>query len=127
MQIVPSFRSATLAALLFCLALLASPTMGADEKKPAEEPTQNPRFTHCIKFKTGSTITMTGEVDAGGQKMQVEVKTTLVEVTKESVTVERVVKMNIGGRDHSQPAQKEVLKAAPTGDKMKVVGDEEVT
>jgi hypothetical protein len=127
MRSFPSPRPATAAVVLFCLTLLAAPAAGADEKKPADTPAENPRFTHWAKFKTGSSITMTGEVDAGGQKVQTQVKTTLVEVAKDAVTVETVISMNLGGQEHAQPARKEVIKAATAGETMKLVAEEEVT
>ncbi len=97
-----SIRSLAVAAVAMCL-FCAAAARGADA---------NPQFAGWSKYAVGSSVTMTGETNAGGQKMASTMKTTLVEKGKDSVTVEIAVSMNVGGQTIAGPATKQVIPAA---------------
>ncbi|HEX8913510.1 MAG TPA: hypothetical protein VF796_14215, partial [Humisphaera sp.] len=97
-----SIRSLAVAVVAMCLFCSAA-ARGADA---------NPQFAGWSKYAVGSSVTMTGETVAGGQKMASTMKTTLVEKGKDSVTVEISVSMNVGGQSIAAPATKQVIPAA---------------
>jgi hypothetical protein len=118
----------TLAALAtFALGLcLVTPAARAEDK--AEAPKENPQYTYWAKHKAGSSVTLEGKMDAGGQQATMTMKATLAEIGKDSVTVEQSVTMNVAGQVMSPPARKEVVSATPkAGETIKEVGTEEVT
>ncbi len=96
----------------------------------AQEKMDNPQYTHWKSCKPGSWVKHKMVFEAGGQVMQTEVVSTLIEVTAEKVVVESKTSMDMGGRKMDLPAQKKDVLAqvekkegqAPPSEK-----DEEVT
>ena len=107
------------------------------EEKPAEkapgktvEMKENPEFTYWSKFKAGSSTTMSGDMEASGQKMGMEMTVTLVEADKDkgTVTLERSGAMEFNGQKINQPPSKSVVDSKPKANETyKEAGEETLT
>ena len=106
----------------------------------AQEMVSNPQYTSWAKHKPGTTVTIKMTTAASGQNVNMQLKQTLKEVTPETVTVEVVPSMDMGGTTQTMPAQTMQLKSKvsaeeakfgqlPPGTKadIKEVGSESVT
>jgi hypothetical protein len=71
----------------------------------------NPQYGAWASCKPGTWVKHKMEMDAGGRKMEMEMTTTLVEVTDEKVVIERKSKMDAGGRTIDMPARREDVMA----------------
>lgn len=90
---------------------------------------ENPQFESWKSFKPGSWVKHRMKMNAGGQEIESETTTTLLEQTAEKIVLEVKNKMTMGGQTMELPAQKQEV--TPTADKakqgdIKKVGDEKV-
>lgn len=89
----------------------------------------NPQFEAWKGFKPGSWVKHAMKMNAGGQEIQSETTTTLLEQSAEKIVIEVKNKMKVGGQEIETPAQKQEITPAQdkekTGD-FKKEGEEEV-
>ncbi len=97
-------RSMRLAVLIAAILLsFAAPTVLAEE-------VENPTYLNWAVFKPGDSVTYKVNVKKDGQSMDMDVTTTLVEVTNDSVTVSRSISFRVAGQPKSDPMEsKEVI------------------
>jgi hypothetical protein len=72
----------------------------------AADQIDNPQYTAWAKFKPGTSVTTKMVSDAAGQKTEMEITTTLVEVTAAKLVLEAKTSMSAGGQKMEMPAQK---------------------
>jgi hypothetical protein len=77
----------------------------------AQELVDNPQYTSWAKHKPGTTVTIKMMTAASGQNVNMQLKQTLKEVTADTVTVEVVPSMDMGGTTQTMPAQTMQLKS----------------
>jgi hypothetical protein len=82
-----------------------------------DEKIENPQYKIWSQFKAGSWVKHKMEMEQGGQKVEMEVTATLLEVKPESLTIERKQTMNMGGRVMELPVQKQQVDAKVTKEK----------
>jgi hypothetical protein len=98
-----AFRSSVVA--VFALALTAASAIAET----------NPAYEAWAKHKPGSMVVHKSTADMGGNKMESEMTTTLVEVTPEKVVVEmKNVMVMMGNKIDSPPMKMDITKAMPT-------------
>ena len=73
---------------------------------PGQEKIGNPEYAAWASCKPGSWVKHKMEMEAGGRKTEMEMTTTLVEVTPEKVVVERKQTIAMAGRTIEVPAKK---------------------
>ena len=103
-------------------AMMALAALLAQEK-------DNPQFEAWKNFKPGSWVKHQMKMETGGQQIESETTTTLLEQTAEKIVVEVKNKMKVGGQTMEMPAQKQEITPAPDKAKqgeIKKEGDEEV-
>jgi hypothetical protein len=87
----------------------------------------NQQYLHWAKFKPGSTATMSGEADNGGQKVQLDMTNTLVEVTKDKVVLETSSIYKLGAQEQKGPPHKRDVPAKEEKkSEVKEVGEETI-
>lgn len=95
---VRQFGLGALAALVVSLALPVSTAAG--------EMVDNPEYGMWSKFKAGSSVTMKMVSEAAGNKTEMEMTNTLVEISGDKAVVETKTKMTVSGNVMEMPAQK---------------------
>ena len=70
---------------------------------------ENPQFDAWKAFKPGTWVKHHMKMDAGGQEIESETTTTLLEQTPEKIVVEVKNKMTVGGQTIETPAQKQEI------------------
>lgn len=89
----------------------------------------NPQFEAWKSFKPGSWVKHQMKMNAGGQEMESETTTTLLEQSGDKIVVEVKNKMKVGGQTMEMPVQKQEITPAPDPAKqgeIKKEGEEEV-
>lgn len=88
----------------------------------------NLEYKFWSDFKVGSWVKFKGEIEGGGQKIPIEVTSTLKELTKEKAVVESASKFSVGGQSQEQK-ENEDIPAKQAKDSMKItkeLGEEEI-
>src|SRR3954463_5513795 len=112
------------ALLLFAAGMLAINLAAAGAHAEQQD---NQQYLHWAKFKPGSSATMSGEADNAGQKVQLDMTNTLVEVTKEKVVLETSSTYKLGDKEQKGPPHKrDVAAKEEKKSDVKEVGEEEV-
>ena len=85
-------------------------------------------FDYWSAFKTGSTVTLKMEMDAGGAKVVLQMTRTLLEVAADKVVVEQKGQVTVNGMEQPETTEKEELLKDKDKDPLKVEkeGDEEI-
>jgi hypothetical protein len=76
----------------------------------------NPAYKSWAKHKPGTSVTLKNVSEMMGQKTEMEMTSTLVEVTPEKAVVEVKTSMDMGGTKTDMPAQKQEIPAKATAD-----------
>lgn len=76
-----------------------------------QEMIDNPQYAHWKSFKPGTWVKHKMVMDAGGQVMNAETTSTLLEVTPEKVVLETKMAMDMGGRKMDMPGGKKDVPA----------------
>ena len=98
---------------------------GASTARAEQQDSQ--AYLHWAKFKPGSTATMTGEADNGGQKVKLDMTNTLVEVTKEKIVLEATSTYSFAGKEQKSPPRKrDVAAREEKKSEIKELGEEEI-
>lgn len=91
------------------------------------EQQDNQQYLHWAKFKPGSSVTMTGNVEGNAQKVQIDMTNTLVEVKPDKLVLESYSTLNIAGQDRKSPARKRDVPAKEEKKAVvKEVGEEQI-
>jgi hypothetical protein len=77
----------------------------------AAEQIDDPAYVHWAKFKPGSVAKTTTESNLGGQKMTIQMTTTLIEVVPEKITVEIKTEVEAGGTKLPSTTKKTAIAA----------------
>jgi hypothetical protein len=77
----------------------------------AEEMIDDPGYTYWSQFKPGSFSVVATDSDAAGQKMTMQMTTTLIAVTAEKVTVEVKTEISAGGTKQAPRTSKREVPA----------------
>src|SRR6185295_11363202 len=93
-----SAKSRGLFCLIAFLTLIASPLRAED--------VENPEFKSWSKYKADTMVKSKTATEAAGQKTNMEMTTTLVEITADKAVVEMKMAMEAGGQKIDMPAQK---------------------
>jgi hypothetical protein len=108
-----------LAAALFCVHGFAAGVRAEQQ--------DNQQYLHWAKFKPGSSVAMSGQMDANGQKLQIDMINVLVEVNKDKVVLESTSAVNIAGVDRKSPGRKRDVPAREEKKAdVKQLGEEEI-
>jgi len=89
----------------------------------------NPQFEAWKGFKPGSWVKHQMKMETGGQQIESETTTTLLEQTADKIVIEVKNKMKVAGQEIDSPAQKQEITPKADKEKMgdfKKEGDEEV-
>jgi hypothetical protein len=96
-----------------------------------QDKVENPQYKAWASFKPGSWVKHKTEMEGpGGQKVEMEMTATLVEVTPEKLVLDRKQTMTFGGRTMDLPVRKEEVEAKVDPAKTKIKQtekEEEVT
>jgi hypothetical protein len=92
----------------------------------AADAVENPKYHAWSKFKAGSNETLAADVEAGPQKMHVEVTRTLVSITADEAVVESKTKIDIMGHSHESPGRQETIKATSDKEEVTQTGEETI-
>jgi len=95
-------------------------------RSASAEQIDNPRYQVWSSFKVGSNSTMTGSMDMGQFKMQLERKQTLTEVADDHVTIEIQTTTNMMGQARPGKPRKETITAKVEKSDVKDLGEETV-
>jgi hypothetical protein len=90
------------------------------------EEVDNPQYQSWAKFKPGSTRTLVGEMSAQGMPMQMEMTSTLKDVTPDEATISTRVTMHAMGEARERPAQERPVRAKMEKQDIQPVGEEAV-
>lgn len=88
---------------------------------------ENPEFKGWSNFKPGSWVKMKQELGQGEKKIEMERKSTLVEIAADKITVEDESTVKIEGKELKQASRKrEITPKAKRNPKILKEGDEEI-
>lgn len=90
------------------------------------EQVDNPAFGAWTKFAVGSNATLSGSIEAGERKMQMEMTQKLAEKADDKVTIETTATMEMMGQKHATPARKQEIKAKTEKADITEIGSEKV-
>ena len=102
---------------LLAIAFLAGTSGAADPPAPAGK-LANPAYASWAKVPKGTAVTLKVVSDSAGQKSEVSMTSTLVELTADKATVEMVSVTKAGGQEFKLPPTKQEFErfvAAPPG------------
>jgi hypothetical protein len=110
---------------LACVIALLS--LGLCPPSARAETQDNLQYAHWAKFKPGTTVTMTGDMDAGSLKLAMEIVTKLVEVNADKLSLETTTVTTIAGQERKSPPRKrEVPAKEEKKADVKTIGEEEI-
>ena len=115
---IHQFRMTTAAVVLVVLGLAAS-LANADTSK-------NEVLKHWQKFKPGSSATLAATMSMGAMSIQTEMKTTLIEVASDKVTIETETTTIVNGQRHSIAPTRKVIDATGEQGDWVEVGHEKI-
>lgn len=114
-----SYRLSLSVLLVLCLHTFSSATQAEQQ--------DSQQYLHWAKFKPGSMVTMAGEVEATGSKVQIDLTSTLVSVTPEKVVLQDYSTLHLGGHDQKNPGQQRDVPAKEEKKaEIKQLADEEI-
>jgi len=92
----------------------------------ADDMKDNPKYQAWAKFKPGSNSTIATDIEAGPNKIHLEITRTLISVTDKEAVIESVTTVNMMGQDHKQPPTRETIPVQIGKDQIKSTDDKDV-
>ena len=102
--------------------------LAASSLFPLLQDKDNPQYQYWAKWKVGAWAKHKMEMNRGGQAIESETVTKLLEMTEEKAVVEQAVKTKFNGQEMVLPPRKQDVKAKEPAEKIKIQkeGDEEI-